>query len=108
MPGKDRREVAGRRGPSFSDQLRAALADSPDTLQAIADRAGVPRTALSRFLRRERGLNLDTFERACESLGFRLTGGPARVRGKPRRPTRRPAGDSADDLIKPEDEVSTE
>jgi plasmid maintenance system antidote protein VapI len=57
---------------SFADVIRRAVQDSGRTPYAVAQAAGVPQAVLSRFLRRERGINLDTAEKLCRALGLDL------------------------------------
>ena len=57
---------------TFDDVIRRAVQDSGRTPYAVALEAGVPQAVLSRFLRRERGLNLDTAEKLCRVLGLDL------------------------------------
>ena len=57
---------------SFADVIRRAVQDSGRTPYAVALEAGVPQAMLSRFLRRERGINLDTAEKLCRALGLDL------------------------------------
>jgi plasmid maintenance system antidote protein VapI len=68
-----------RRGATYGDQLREAVALSGESLYAIARRAGVPRNVLARFVTRERSLTLESFERLGAALGLRLIGGAART-----------------------------
>lgn len=63
--------------------LRAAIQVSGLSLGELERRAGVDRASLSRFLRGERGLTLDTVDLLAPVLGLRL-----RAR-KPRKPARR-------------------
>jgi len=56
----------------LADQLRRAIRESGLSPYRVATDAGVDRAVLSRFLRGERGLNLDTASRICELLGLML------------------------------------
>jgi hypothetical protein len=57
---------------TFADVIRRAEEDSGRTPYAIALESGVSQPVLSRFLRGERGLNLDTAEKLCRALGLEL------------------------------------
>jgi plasmid maintenance system antidote protein VapI len=57
---------------TFADVIRWAVQDSGKTPYAVAQAAGVPQAVLSRFLRRERGINLDAAEKLCRALGLDL------------------------------------
>ena len=57
---------------SFADVIRRAVEDSGRTPYAVALEAGVPQAVLSRFLRHDRGINLDTAEKLCRALGLEL------------------------------------
>ncbi|GMV98172.1 MAG: hypothetical protein AMXMBFR83_25240 [Phycisphaerae bacterium] len=77
------REHAEQRGfqeaeAAVSGPLRQAIAESGLSVNAIATRAGVQQAALSRFVRRERGLTLETVDRLAAYLGLKLK--PARHR----------------------------
>jgi plasmid maintenance system antidote protein VapI len=61
---------AGKR--TFADVIRRAVRDSGRTPYAVAQAAGVPQAVLSRFLRGERGVTLDTAEKLCRALGLEL------------------------------------
>jgi hypothetical protein len=57
---------------TFADMIRRAVESSGRTPYAISLESGVPQAVLSRFLRGERGLNLDTAEKLCRALGLEL------------------------------------
>ena len=57
---------------TFADVIRQAVEDSGRTPYAIALESGVSQAVLSRFLRGERGLNLDTADKLCRALGLDL------------------------------------
>jgi transcriptional regulator with XRE-family HTH domain len=57
---------------TFADVIRRAVEDSGRTAYAIALESGVSQAVLSRFLRGERGINLDTAEKLCRALGLEL------------------------------------
>jgi plasmid maintenance system antidote protein VapI len=61
---------AGKR--TFAELIRRAVQDSGKTPYTIALAAGVPQAVLSRFLRRERSVTLDTAEKLCRALGLEL------------------------------------
>jgi transcriptional regulator with XRE-family HTH domain len=54
------------------DQLRKAIRASGQTQLEIAEATGIPQGNLSRFLRGERGLSLESFARLCVHLGLSL------------------------------------
>src|SRR5262245_3960222 len=77
-----------------SEALRSALwiamAKGRTTRWRVADDAGVAYSAVHRFMTRERGLTLETFDRLCVSLGFVL-----KREGTPRRLEREPGATRA-------------
>ena len=77
------------RPAAVSDQLREIIL-SRGPGHAIARAAGVDPGIVSRFLRHERGLTLETLDRLAESLGLRLVEIP-RAAGRPRKPAAAPA-----------------
>ncbi len=52
--------------------LRNAISDSGMTLAAIAEKADVDHSQLSRFMRNERTITFPTAEKICIFLGFEL------------------------------------
>lgn len=63
-----------KREADLTEQIRDAISQSGLSLNQLAERAGIGRDLLSRFMRSERGLTLKTASRVCEALGLRLTG----------------------------------
>jgi plasmid maintenance system antidote protein VapI len=59
---------------SVSDQLRRIIRAEPSCYD-LAARAGVARPILTRFLKGERGLAIDTIDRLAAVLKLRLTVG---------------------------------
>jgi len=57
---------------SFSSQLRQAIERSGLSWYRISKDTGVPESALSRFMSRERGLSLGSIEAICDLIGARL------------------------------------
>ena len=57
---------------TFAGTIRRAVRESGQTPYAVALAAGVPQPVLSRFLRGERGITLDTAEKLCRALGLEL------------------------------------
>ena len=53
---------------SVVDQLRKAIEDSGESQIAIAEATGVNQGNLSKFMRGERSLSLETFAALCEYL----------------------------------------
>ena len=62
------------------DIIRDAIRRDPRTPYRIAHDSGVATAVLSRFIRRERDLNLRTADRLCRALGLELR--PVRQRRK--------------------------
>ena len=62
----------GNRAPSVIDQLRQAVRDSGLSQNALAKRARVAQSQLSRFLRGERTLTLPAAARVCDVIGLEL------------------------------------
>ena len=63
-----------------------SIRDSGETLNHLAGRTGVDRARVSRFMRGERGLSLESVEAICEALGLQLTS------GRPRKPKEKGKG----------------
>ena len=59
-------------GKPFSETLRAALRNAPDTRYRISKETGIPQTNLSRFVHGTRGLSLSNLDILCEHLGLQL------------------------------------
>jgi plasmid maintenance system antidote protein VapI len=57
---------------TISEAIRAALEDSESSRYAIARECGVSESVLSRFVRGERGLTLDTVDRLAKVLGLTI------------------------------------
>jgi plasmid maintenance system antidote protein VapI len=57
---------------TFADVIRRAVEDSGKTPYAVALEAGVPQAVLSRFLRQQRGITIDTAEKLCRALRLDL------------------------------------
>jgi hypothetical protein len=57
---------------TFSDQLRQAVRDSELTRYAISVRTGIDQGTLSRFIRGERGMSLDSVDRLMECLELEI------------------------------------
>src|SRR3954447_2748250 len=86
MPTKRRRPApAPTPSAGFAGQLREIIAGRDLTAYSVARSAGVAPSVVSRFLSRERGLTLETFDAIAGALGLRLVesgrgwGRPARV-----------------------------
>jgi plasmid maintenance system antidote protein VapI len=56
----------------FTDILRSAIRDSGLSQYAIGRRAGVSGSALSRFVRAERGLSSEAIDSLVECLGLEV------------------------------------
>ena len=55
-----------------SETLRAAIVNSGRSLPKLAEESGVDKSALSRFVRRERSLKLESVDRLANRLGLVL------------------------------------
>ncbi len=64
--------MARKRATALSEQLRQAIRESEESLCQIAAQCGVTDGALSRFVRRERGLTLKSADALCKYLGLEL------------------------------------
>ena len=64
--------MARRRAKALSEQLRRAIRDSEESLCHIARQCSVDDGALSRFMRKERGLTLKTVDALCKYLRLEL------------------------------------
>lgn len=62
----------GRSRLSLADTLKQAVADTGMSVNAVASQSGVPQAGLQRFLKGQRGINLDTAERLCTYLQLEL------------------------------------
>jgi transcriptional regulator with XRE-family HTH domain len=60
--------------PDVADQLRRAVANCGMSLNQLAKATGVHQAQLSRFLRKERSLQLTAAAKLCAYLGLCLTG----------------------------------
>ncbi|HXY33368.1 MAG TPA: hypothetical protein VEI07_04010 [Planctomycetaceae bacterium] len=64
--------------PRFDEQLRQAVIDSKLSARHINRETGIPLPTITRFLRQERGLNLETITVLVEFLGLELRPAPNR------------------------------
>jgi transcriptional regulator with XRE-family HTH domain len=71
MPKAKRAE---KKLPDLSDQLRQAISHCGMSLNRLARQTGVHQAQLSRFLRKERSLQLTAAAKLCTYLGLHLTG----------------------------------
>lgn len=58
----------------ISDRLRDAILTSERSRYRLAKDSGVTEAALSRFVRGERSLSLESVDALCEALGLELVG----------------------------------
>ena len=65
-------KTRAKRPPSVSETLRAAIVDSGVSLQQLARDTEVDVSALSRFVRDERSLKLESVDRLAARLGLVL------------------------------------
>lgn len=70
---------------TIADQLRRHVNESGYTARGLATKAGVPASAVVRFINATRDLHLATAAKLCEALGLRLVEDvrPARAARKP-------------------------
>jgi transcriptional regulator with XRE-family HTH domain len=61
----------------LADQIRDAITSSGKTQAEIANKTGIDKSALSRFMRRERGISFDSAEEIAAYLGLDITPTPA-------------------------------
>lgn len=73
MPTKPTRQNVVKR-------LQAAVAESGESLYAVAKGSGIDYSVLTRFMNNERGMNLTTAARLMDYLGLELR--PVKGRGK--------------------------
>src|SRR3954451_8153391 len=89
MPAKPtkRRRPAGapQASAGFPGQLREIIVTRRLSAHAVAESAGVAPSVVSRFLARDRGLTLQTFDAIAGGLGLKLVE-TARGRGRLARP----------------------
>lgn len=73
----------------LADQLRDAIQESHRSDHDLAVAAKIAPSIVSRFMRGERGLTLDSLDALCEVLGLRLVGAGARRTARARTETSR-------------------
>jgi len=61
-----------RKHQSFSEVLRDALENAPESRYRISKLTGVSESLLCRFVQGERGLSLSNLDLLCQHLGLRL------------------------------------
>lgn len=62
----------GKSSRNLAEQLRAAIRQSGLSGNQVAYRAGVPQAVVSRFLRGERSITLNTAAKLAAALGLEL------------------------------------
>lgn len=67
---------------TLTEQLREATARSSRTLSELARDTGIDKSALSRFLNRERGVSCDAMDRLGEYLGLEIVNRKRTLRKK--------------------------
>jgi transcriptional regulator with XRE-family HTH domain len=96
MPSKTTRRRRPPGGPKasagFPGQLREIIVTRRLSAHAVAASAGVAPSVVSRFLARERGLTLDTFDAIAGGLGLKLVEG-GRGKGRTSRAARPATGE---------------
>jgi transcriptional regulator with XRE-family HTH domain len=68
--------------PSVAVRLREAIQDSGLSLNQLGQRAGIDHSRLSRFVRGERDLTLDSVDKLCRVLGLQLANATAEAMGE--------------------------
>ena len=76
--------VMGKSSRNLGEQLRAAIRESGLSGNKVAHCARVPQAVVSRFLRGERSITLDTASKLTAALGLELTPKPKGKRQKGR------------------------
>jgi hypothetical protein len=71
-----------RKGPTISDRLRAAILAAVESRRRISLATGVAESVLSRFVRGQQGITLDTADLLAAHLGLDLL--PAKQQDKKR------------------------
>lgn len=74
--------MASKRRIKLSDQIRKAINNSGMTRYAISKATGVGQDVLSRFMSRERGMELATLDRLADFLDLNIVVGEPRKAGK--------------------------
>jgi transcriptional regulator with XRE-family HTH domain len=69
-------------GMALLDDLRNAISKSGRTGYDLSRASGVTAGQLSRFMRGERGLSVETVESLADALGLEITLAPKRRRGR--------------------------
>src|SRR4028119_1940644 len=59
----------------LGEQLRAAVAETGESLYAVAKRAGISYAILHRFMAGKRSINLETADQIAKALGLILSSG---------------------------------
>lgn len=54
------------------DQLRKAIREAGETQMTISEASGIPQGNLSKFLKGERGLGMESFAALCEHFKLKL------------------------------------
>ncbi len=67
--GKKRARVID---PTFVETIQNAIRESGMTLEAIGEEAKVSQASLSRFMRNERTITLESANKICNLFGLRL------------------------------------
>jgi hypothetical protein len=80
MPAK----TAKPRRMTVSDELRTIIRAGRLTPYSVATSAGAAPSVLTRFMNRERGLTLDTFDAIAEALGLKPVESSGRGKGRAR------------------------
>ena len=57
---------------NIRETVRTAIQSCSESQNAIAREAGIDKSLLSRFLKGERGLSIESLERLCKYLGLRF------------------------------------
>lgn len=83
------------RSHALADQLRRAIDECGLTHYQLGQQSDTDPGLISRFMRRERDLRLESASRLCDTLGLRLGAAIQRTRSKPAKPARSPRASTA-------------
>ena len=67
-----RRIHSGKGSMNLVEELRQAILNCGETEYRVAKESGVAQPILNRFLRRKRGISLETAAKVCKYLGLHL------------------------------------
>lgn len=79
-----RKTVMGKKSPTITDALKAAIKESGQSRYEISKATGILQTSLSRFVRGETSLRLDKADKLAQYLGLWLVSDPNALPSKPK------------------------